>query len=224
MRTYFDFAGDTDTVAVCCYRCEGTGYVAFEWVLNGICFGCNGVGIVGRQDRAKAMKIQARRDRARELRQRKAIARIEAAAAARKAAHELWLSQNADLAAALRNSRSSNPSLIALRDEMEHGPLSEDQTRRVQEVLAEEAAMAMPEEGRRTVTGTVLTIKCQETMYGTSVKMLVKCDGYKLWGTCPASLDAERGDQVEMTATVSAKEVGFGFFARPTKARVLADA
>lgn len=88
-------------------------------------------------------------------------------------------------------------------------------------------------EGRGAVTGTVLGTKSVENAYGYSFKLLMQDDrGFKLWGTCPRGLDADpenpghwielRGHRVEMVATVEAgRDFGFGFYSRPTKARLL---
>lgn len=60
--------------------------------------------------------------------------------------------------------------------------------------------------------------------------MLVQHEtGYKLWGTVPSDLLSNgglKGAAVEFTARVqrSDKDEKFGFFSRPTKARVLAAA
>lgn len=91
------------------------------------------------------------------------------------------------------------------------------ETRKVQE-----AAEAQPVvEGRITVEGQVLSTKWQESVYGGSLKMLVKDDrGFKVWGTVPSCIDPEKGDHVAFTATVkvSGDDPNFGFFSRPTKA------
>jgi hypothetical protein len=55
--------------------------------------------------------------------------------------------------------------------------------------------------------------------------MLVKHkDGWKAWGSLPAALsEAKRGDVVSFEAKIkpSDDDAKFGFFARPTKAKVL---
>ena len=80
-------------------------------------------------------------------------------------------------------------------------------------------------EGRILVKGEVLTIKEQEGFYGIQTKMLVKADGFKLWGTVPAALigEVERGSVVEFSAKVepSKDDTSFGFFSRPSKAKVV---
>lgn len=75
--------------------------------------------------------------------------------------------------------------------------------------------------GRITLEGVILTIKDQESNFGVVTKMLVKhATGYKVWGTMPGSLAADKGDTVRFTATLekSNDDPKFGFFSRPTKA------
>lgn len=118
-------------------------------------------------------------------------------------------------------------------------PLSEKQVQVLEKALtdfnardarkaAEKAAAKTPKAGRRVVEGTVLSLKEStfEACYGRTVrqiKVLVKCDGYKLYGTVPASIaaDVKVGDSIRFTATVAAKEPGFGFFIRPTGGEIL---
>jgi hypothetical protein len=89
---------------------------------------------------------------------------------------------------------------------------------------AEKAAAADCPTGRIEITGKVLTIKSQETMYGWATKMLVEhATGFKVWGTLPSNLTVEKGDTVAFTAMVepSKDDAKFGFYSRPTKARVV---
>ena len=90
-----------------------------------------------------------------------------------------------------------------------------------------EAAAPLPAfEGRVTLRGKVLTVKePDENSRFPAYKLLIQhADGWKVWGTCPASLaDAKRGDIVEMVATVSKsdRDEKFGFYSRPSKARIV---
>jgi len=106
-----------------------------------------------------------------------------------------------------------------------------------------EREMAAPcPNGRHLVTGEVLKTEVRSSMYGDVLKMLVKTDGgFLLWGTVPACLEIieetkkegtdtwteqrglQRGDRVEFTATLtrSDRDEKFGFFKRPTKARLV---
>ena len=81
-------------------------------------------------------------------------------------------------------------------------------------------------EGRREVTGIVISTKTKESVYGTQYKMLVEeDDGNRVFGTIPRSIDGEvwgtsRKYRVTFTAevTVSIDDENFGFYKRPTKA------
>lgn len=89
-------------------------------------------------------------------------------------------------------------------------------------IEAESAVTVAP--GRREITGDVLAVKAYSHSYGhrltTTIKILVRCDGYKAFGTAPASIadTVARGDRVTLTATIQPKEVGFATFSRPTSA------
>ncbi|MGJ5032431.1 hypothetical protein ACQR1I_36725 [Bradyrhizobium sp. HKCCYLS2038] len=95
---------------------------------------------------------------------------------------------------------------------------------------AEHAAAApLPVSDKRvTIRGTVITIRVPDYDRGDCgpIRMLVQhADGWKVWGSVPSNLlaDLKRGQQVEFNATIksSDKDEKFGFFSRPTKARIL---
>ena len=90
---------------------------------------------------------------------------------------------------------------------------------------AEEALTAKPlPTGRVEVTGEVVSVKEKLDRYGSSLKMLVKGDGWKVWGTVTKSLGrVSRGQRVEFTATIeeSSDDPHFGFFKRPAKAEII---
>jgi hypothetical protein len=95
--------------------------------------------------------------------------------------------------------------------------------RRAEERAREEAEPKAPVvEGRGVCTGEVVSVQWRENDFGGSLKMLFKDDrGFKLWGTVPSSIsNAERGDRITFTATVSTSndDPSFGFFSRPSKA------
>jgi hypothetical protein len=80
---------------------------------------------------------------------------------------------------------------------------------------------------RLTIKGKVLSIRVPDYDRGDfgPTKMLVQhADGWKVWGSLPSNLtDLQRGAVVEFDAKVkvSDRDTKFGFFSRPTKARVL---
>lgn len=89
-----------------------------------------------------------------------------------------------------------------------------------------EAAADCPQGKRLEIVGTVLSLKEQESQFGTVTKMLVKHEsGYKVWSTLPAALwDAKVGDVVTFVATIerSPSDAKFGFASRPTAKKILA--
>jgi len=78
--------------------------------------------------------------------------------------------------------------------------------------------------GRVTVIGKVVSTDAKDTDYGTRYVMTVYDDtGFTVWGSQPSSLYPEVGDRIEFTASIerSDRDECFGFFKRPTKARLL---
>lgn len=101
-------------------------------------------------------------------------------------------------------------------------------------ILAEAGPL---EEGRREITGTIVSARFQESDFGSTPKMLVKQDdGNKVWLTIPDAafntgephphdirhIDNFKGCRITITATVerSRDDEHFGFGKRPTKATV----
>ena len=80
---------------------------------------------------------------------------------------------------------------------------------------------AMPPTGRVTLEGTVTSQKLVESDYGSVYKMILDCGAYRVWGTVPSGLAVGLGDKVRLTATVQPKELGFGFYSRPSKAELI---
>jgi hypothetical protein len=82
-------------------------------------------------------------------------------------------------------------------------------------------------EGRIEISGEVLSTKWIESQFGSSLKMLVRdARGFKVFGSVPSSISANRGDRVRFVATVerSRDDSQFGFFSRPSKAAVITTA
>lgn len=85
-------------------------------------------------------------------------------------------------------------------------------------------------EGRRLISGEIISAKWKATRFGTQPKMLLREEsGNKVWGTIPASLvpDDEDvrsliGETVTLTGTVrrSDDDQHFGFFSRPQFAQI----
>jgi len=103
----------------------------------------------------------------------------------------------------------------------------EEQKRREADRERTQATADVPvTDDRVQITGEVVGIKWVQG-YGYSspdVKKIVVLDdrGFKVYGSCPSSLDAERGDRITFMAKIEASrnDSQFGFFKRPTKAEV----
>lgn len=72
--------------------------------------------------------------------------------------------------------------------------------------------------GRQTVTGQVLSMRDQESDFGIVTKMLLKLgNGSRVWLTCPAASQIDRGDTVTIRASFQPKadDPSFAFGSRP---------
>ena len=95
----------------------------------------------------------------------------------------------------------------------------------------EAAAGPVPAGHKVEVEGDIVSIKTQSNKWGETVKMLVKLNnGAKVWGTCPSTFleaDVSLGDRVKFVAgkiDASRDDASFGFFSRPTRAKIMAPA
>lgn len=109
---------------------------------------------------------------------------------------------------------------------------------------AEKAAAAPCPSGRVKVTGTILTVKVKEHNFGRDLKVLVKdVSGFTVWGNLPKDLNSliewvddrstdekyprliNKEVKVEFVATItqSKDDTKFGFFKRPSKAKIIQD-
>lgn len=132
-----------------------------------------------------------------------------------------------------------------LRKLRQYGSISERQVGLVEKIVTEQAAKfdaylvkqaaraAEPTpvaltSGRQVIEGVVLSQKTVENDYGTSFKFLIKLDGgQRVYGSEPSSIsEVTVGDRVRFTAKVEPKngEPDFGYFSRPTKAEIVAQA
>lgn len=97
---------------------------------------------------------------------------------------------------------------------------------------AETAAAKPVPTGRTGIEGVVVSVRLSEATVGyrtvASWKALIRCDGYKLFGTIPAAVlatvdqpESLVGSTIRFTATCQQREPGFGFYSRPTGGEVL---
>ena len=229
------------TVREDCGRCGGSGSVSWGANVSGsrrrngriesvpqVCFTCNGAGF--------KMRSQANIDRCARNAERKTaqfVAEVAAKAAADVAAWVTWTAEHQDVITFLDTARAGEPGtfLFDMKWQVQNRQaLTENQVaavRRLMERIAADAAVSAPVvEGRIEVTGEVISTKVQDSVYGTTVKMLVRDDrGFKVWGTVPSALLGEgvKGKRVAFSATVkvSDRDETFGFYQRPTKARLV---
>lgn len=233
-----------ERIVEACGGCGGTGvYNApsrvtfYTSAVNDVttgCFSCAGTGVrsfLVSSARQTARRHAKEHDRASEISARIARART-AFMASHGAAYEALTKQHAQL----RHTdpiRSRIGLLLESADASHAGKIDVDEWRAAAEALLEE--IAIREEAKRPVpTGRieiqaeVLSTKWVENDYGGSLKMLLAGAGWKAWGTVPRSLDFNdrppRGHRVALTATIEAStdDESFGFFSRPTKARIVA--
>ena len=109
------------------------------------------------------------------------------------------------------------------------GARREDECRGAEE--ADRVYKSVPTGKALTVEGTMLKVYVHEGSFGARSVMLVEGDGWKVWGSNPASWKTsddhpgpEPGDKVRFVADVrgSDDDPSFGFLKRPRKAEVLA--
>lgn len=214
-------------VSAACQRCGGSGNGGW-YQDGGICYECGGVNTSKRVQRiavkAYASKIKAKK-RAETRRREKAKSRAEAALEGQRN----WSEANG-------HGRLTFAELDAKR-------LNEREAKRAAEKLEADDVVV----GRHEFTGTVLKTEFKSNAYGGRMVMTVKEDrGFILWGSIPSSLEAfevfrscpdtgdtwteqrglDRGDRVKFVATaeMSDRDSKFGFFKRPAKAELLAEA
>lgn len=77
---------------------------------------------------------------------------------------------------------------------------------------------------RRTIAGTVLSLKYGDNMYGPTYRMtVITTGGYRVNGSVPQVIaeDVTVNDKVEFDAIIDQQKVDFGFYSRPTKASIV---
>lgn len=227
----------TDRVTETCGRCAGTGLydgptnATFHTATIGTtgpgCFYCRGIG---------SRSVLVSSARARDRRQKAAVA---AAAAAQEshlekltawetAGHREMLTR---LEAAIERLSPRDPLTDQLRsaldgiDHISAGPAETAAAEAALEALTErENTPSRVPEGRVALEGEIVRIFMVDTDFGRVAKMIIQCDGFRLYGTVPAKLETQAGDRVAFTATCSQSETDpeFGFYKRPARASVIA--
>lgn len=213
-----------------CGKCSGSGVVNFGRVTlvrgnvsDRFCFDCGGTGRYSYlvSSRRATERNRAKKAIERELRLRELTAERDAFAA-----------ENAETLALVREWAPKDRFLADLLNTLDNagGILSEGQLAAVAPAVErikarEAAARPVPVTSERIrVEGRVVSKKWVENDFGGSLKMLVECDGFKLWGSVPRGLGAEVDARVAFMAKVepSSDDESFGFYSRPTKPERLA--
>lgn len=258
-----------------CKRCGGTGHYSFDG-FSSDCYECGnspyaklGAEFSSEADAQKWCHVRAL---AKANRDRKRIAKEQAARDARDARVAALKETDADVVAMLQkiyddeneaygtgdySKVSKNSFLRDMASKLFNAGdkgLTENMVVALRKVVVREtekaaAKAALPAlvEGRRVLTGKVVSTKSFESDYGTAYKMLVELeDGTRIFGSIPSNiwnevefLGAYRkaawnetdgvmtklvGMELTFTATVEASkdDKSFGFFKRPTKAEIVA--
>lgn len=206
--------------------------------------GCDCIFKLNQSDKLTSDAKRAKRDHDRAVREARKQAKREERRAARKAqaaeAAEAYVKDNPEFAGLLTGEFDGNAILKDMaRNLREWGSLTPNQeafarnlieemkanggmTEREREEAEYEAAKKPAPEGRVEVEGKVVHFK---TVQGfgynqTTLKMLVICDGFKVWCTAPTGGDDfSKGDRIRFTVTLtrSDKDEDFAFGKRPTK-------
>lgn len=214
-------------VFVPCGRCGGQGgFACYGHIYNGVCFECDGA-----RGHWSTVEHEARLAKRREQARARRAAKRAAEAAQRAEVGQAFLSQHEGLAQALETDHSISADL---KEKVLHfGSLSEAQIALAMKIAAEAAEAATVVqvevvEGRGSVTGSVTSVKWEEdgfSYHGGMVCKIVVLDdrGFRLYGTAPKAIreSVEKGSKISFTATLVAKEEGFGFFQRATAATIL---
>lgn len=232
----------TITSQSCDPLCEG----AIGRVCLCSCGGRNHGGLYFETGTALASAIEKHRSTTTKRRQA-AAARSERKAALKAeekaAAWSAYVEANADVLARLTAYAGSNDFLLDLarqhdgekmltERQLEAAGRSFEREAAFEARKAAEAATAAEcPEGTQVLDGVILSTRVDDGyMGGAVVKMLVKCAGFKVWGTVPASLYSSVrrheeliGSRVRFTATVtrSNDDASFGFYSRPRKAELI---
>ncbi len=223
----------------------GTG-IMYVFMVQGACgskfkVGCDCVEKVDQGQLAHEVKHAAKRLKAEAKEEREAVAGKRKALAyltetSKLAAWEIFADEDMSKRESWKNEEWTVRDIVGKL--VKYGSISEraesylgnllariaDRPALVAKKAEEKAAAANCPAGRVIIEGVIVSKKLKDTAFGSTWKMLVQhATGYKVWGTIPSNLTVEKGDTVSFMATVepSADDVKFGFFAHPSKARVV---
>lgn len=214
-----------------CYKCGGSG--SYTWTTrrgpqSGTCFTCEGAGQIGQysptEEHANRLAQAATKRAARKA--AKAKAALQAACLDNPWVYgvALFLSANAS------NKYTYLCAQSILRQACEGKEITYKQRIALTRIVlgtclrnqAKASNVPVPE-GKTQVTGTIVKISWRENAFGGSWKMLVKCAGFKLWGTVPSKLLPDNpeeltGKSISFTGKLSRSndDPSFGFISGRT--------
>lgn len=184
---------------------------------------------VGNNCASKFFEFKSRKSYLITQAERAAAARARAAEAQAKA--QAFLAENPDLFEIFKNNQHHIIQDIKAKL-FKYGSISEKQVEFVykldSEKKEEEVRHPIPTDlnnGRHEFVGTVKGFKTVESDYGVTTKMVFQDDrGFFLYGTAPSVGEwYDKGARLSFCAklTISDKDETFGFYSRPTKAKVI---
>jgi len=230
-----------DAVYDACSRCGGSGWFdMWDHIVEGECFLCHGTGLAKRAMKALTFadieKVIRRRVRRRELEHERRVQarereleRFEARFPGAYEAAQREIGQprsgfTADVARRILALKATDRQVEAFMR-----VISELDARDAERQAAYDATPDI-EEGRREITGVILSVKWDEYAYPKGAfKWLIQLPtGNKVYGRVPEALvgNINKGDTVRFTATVerSNKDAKFGILKRPCNAEIIARA
>lgn len=237
----FEGQSDDEIIIETCGKCGGKGTIFFYLhVDGGICYDCEGRGHWKNTVATLRKRERSFINRTNLATLKSALAKIEA-----KSNLDKFNEENPGVSekiTALAN--GGNSFAVSLEDALnKFGGLTENQLNAVNKMItqfereATEKSLATPvPTGKDVVTGTILSMKWVDNHFsynGGTLKMVVQDDrGFKVYGTVPKAITTdENGDyssniedsRVTFNATLepSKDDDKFGFFKRPTKARLI---
>jgi hypothetical protein len=229
---YIRTAPDKVRIELPCGRCGGSGNFSFCPAYGTTCFECTGKGTVVRDRKVYTAKQIAAKATAKQRKIDAELARREAAAQAKADAWTSCLETDTELAEAYK---CDHKIVANIKDKhRQWGSISGAQRNLVLKLAADAVANAdIPpvEEGRRTVEGTVLSVKESDGPFGSTIKVRVQeASGAVVYCTVPHSIDAAvdnvydlKGKVIRFDARVKRSDTdpSFGFGTRPTNGWII---
>lgn len=232
---------NNDTTVEVCGRCGGSGYIEFyKHVDGGLCYGCN-----GSPESAVTYGVLRRRERSFVNRYNRATLKDALAKIEVESRFAKFNEENPGVSEKITGfANDGNSFALSIEKSLKKkGTLTEKQLDAVNKMInrfereSTEKSLASPvPAGNDVVTGTIISMKWVENRFSynsSTLKMVVQDDrGFRVFGTAPRAItegenipyaSSVEGSRVTFNATLepSKDDDKFGFFKRPTKARLI---